>query len=82
MLISCIEHIINLATQALIKARSTGAFFDPTKGDHPLPSTAVPRNGSHRDEIAIVRAYGVKVGFFSAAFLSGMVATDGVLICT
>lgn len=52
---------MNLGVQALIKARSPGDYYDPTQSEHPLPETAMPRDGGHRDEVALIRAIGVKV---------------------
>ncbi|KZT24066.1 hypothetical protein NEOLEDRAFT_1210327 [Neolentinus lepideus HHB14362 ss-1] len=51
-------HIINLATQALIKAHTSGTYYDPHDPDACIPST--PLGTANRDEVALVRAIAVK----------------------
>ena len=53
----CLVHIINLATQALIKGHSKAKHYNPALlGEH-IPST----EGIDQDEIWLVRAIAVKV---------------------
>jgi hypothetical protein len=53
----CLAHIINLATQALIKGHSKAKHYNPALPDEHIPST----EGIDRDEIGLVRAIAVKV---------------------
>ena len=53
----CLEHIINLATQALIKAYSKSQYYNPARPDDDL----VAMSGKQRDVIGLVRATVVKV---------------------
>jgi hypothetical protein len=50
---SCLAHIINLATQALIGTYSKSPHFDPKNPDAHIPTT--------RDEVGLVRTIVVKV---------------------
>lgn len=50
---SCLAHIINLATQALISAYSRAPHFDPKDPEAHIPTS--------RDEVGLVRAIAVKV---------------------
>jgi len=50
---SCLAHIINLATQALISTYSKSLHFDPKQPDAHVPM-------SH-DEVGLIRAIAVKV---------------------
>ena len=52
---SCLAHVINLATQALISTYSKAPHFDPKN-----PEAHVPMG---RDEVGLVRAISVKVCF-------------------
>lgn len=56
-MLSCLAHIINLATQALIKGYSTSQHYDPFKPDDHIPDV----NATLRDEVGLVRAIAVKV---------------------
>ncbi|KAG6823240.1 hypothetical protein H0H92_010889 [Tricholoma furcatifolium] len=51
--LGCLAHVINLATQVLIKAYSSTPHFDPKNPTAHLPTT--------RDEVGLVRAITVKV---------------------
>jgi hypothetical protein len=53
---SCLAHVINLATQALISTYSKSPHFDPNKPEAHIPTT--------RDEVGLIRAIAVKVGHF------------------
>lgn len=50
---SCLAHVVNLATQKLIKSYSKSPHFDPKKPDAQVPTS--------RDEVGLVRAIVVKV---------------------
>lgn len=50
---SCLAHVINLATQALISTYSKSPHFDPKQPDVHVPTS--------RDEVGLVRAVVVKV---------------------
>ena len=50
---SCLAHVINLATQALISTYSKSPHFDPKQPDAHIPTS--------RDEVGLVRAIVVKV---------------------
>ena len=50
---SCLAHVINLATQALISTYSKAPYYDPEKPEAHVPSS--------RDEVGLVRAIAVKV---------------------
>jgi len=57
MILRCLAHIINLATQALISTRSKSKYYDPASLDeHPTDI-----DGINRDEVGLVRAICVKV---------------------
>ena len=53
-------HIINLATQALITARSKAKYYDPQDEEGHIPNLDVV----DRDELGLVRAISVKVRNF------------------
>ena len=54
----CLAHIVNLATQAVISARTKSKYFNGDPTDDHIPED----NGdSERDEIGIVRAICIKV---------------------
>lgn len=50
---SCLAHVVNLATQALIGAYSKSPHFDPKSPDSHIPTC--------RDEVGLIRAIVVKV---------------------
>jgi hypothetical protein len=50
---SCLAHVINLATQALISTYSKSPHFDPKNPDAHVPD--------ERDEVGLIRAIAVKV---------------------
>ena len=52
----CLAHVINLATQALIKAHTKSKYYNPINPEEHLPTTT----GYTRDEIGLVRAISVK----------------------
>jgi hypothetical protein len=54
----CLAHIINLATQALIKTRSKAKYFNPHEGNE---EDLDGEDGAERDELGLVRAICVKV---------------------
>jgi hypothetical protein len=54
---SCLAHVINLATQALIKGYSNSEHYNPAKPNDHLPDT----DALIRDEVGLVRAIAVKV---------------------
>jgi hypothetical protein len=55
--IRCLAHVINLATQAILKTYSNANHFDPQKPkDHEPDVLAVDQ-----DEVGLVRAIAVKV---------------------
>ncbi|OJT14236.1 hypothetical protein TRAPUB_9209 [Trametes pubescens] len=53
---SCLAHIINLATQALLDNYSKSWHYDPALPDADLVATA----GGHRDVVGLVRSIAVK----------------------
>ena len=53
---SCLAHVINLATQALIATYSKSPHFDPKN-----PKAHIPTS---RDEVGLVRAIVVKVQYY------------------
>ena len=55
---SCLAHIINLATQALLAAHSKSKHYDPTSPEDIVVAT---RDGFQRDEVGLIRAIAVKV---------------------
>ena len=54
---SCLAHIVNLATQALLAAHSKSKAYDPKEPNHDL----VAKHGSQRDEVGLVWSICVKV---------------------
>lgn len=57
-------HIINLATQAMISARSKAKYYDSHSEEQHVPDL----NGADRDELGLVRAISVKVRFLTLEF--------------
>jgi hypothetical protein len=55
--VQCMAHVVNLATQALIKAYSKSKHFDPENPDDHVPDT----EAFIRDEVGLIRAIAVKV---------------------
>ena len=55
---SCLAHIINLATQALLAAHSKSKHYDPTSPEDIVVAT---HDGFQRDEVGLIRAIAVKV---------------------
>jgi hypothetical protein len=53
----CLAHIINIATQALIQARSKTKYYNPHDIDEHTPDVTAPE----RDELGLIRAVSVKV---------------------
>ena len=53
MFCSCLAHVINLATQALISTYSKSLHFDPKNPEAHVPTS--------RDEVGLIRAIAVKV---------------------
>ena len=56
ILLRCLAHVINLATQAVIKAHLESQFYDPSKPDDHIPDTS----GFSRDVVGLVHAICVK----------------------
>lgn len=56
---SCLAHVINLATQAVISTYSKAKHFDPANPDAHEPNTDL--NSLTCDEVGLVRAITVKV---------------------
>ena len=56
----CLAHIINLAMQALISVCSKAKYYNPHVLDEHVPDT----NSHDRDEIGLIHAIVVKVGWF------------------
>jgi hypothetical protein len=54
---SCVAHIVNLATQALITAHTKSKHYDPSKPDQDL----VDNSSFDRDEVGLIRSITVKV---------------------
>lgn len=57
MVLRCLAHVINLATQAIIHVYSTTKHFDPTEPDSHDPDVFA----AERDEVGLIRAITVKV---------------------
>lgn len=53
-------HVINLATQALIKGYSKAKYYSPAKPDEHIPDV----DAVERDEVGLIRAIAVKVSLF------------------
>jgi hypothetical protein len=53
---SCLAHIINLATQALISTRSKAKYYSPDTDDAHIPDLAA----AERDEVGLVQVISVK----------------------
>jgi hypothetical protein len=60
---SCLAHVINLATQALISTYSKSPHFDPKNPEAHVPTS--------RDEVGLVRAITVKVCIKQQAIVIG-----------
>jgi hypothetical protein len=57
MVSSCLAHVINLATQALLSTYSKTKFFNPEKPEEHNPDL----EAAERDVVGLVRAITVKV---------------------
>jgi len=64
MFCSCLAHVINLATQALISTYSKAPHFDPKNPEAHEPTS--------RDEVGLVRAITVKVYIMSPLLRRGV----------
>jgi hypothetical protein len=53
----CLAHVINLATQAVIKAYSKSKFYDPSKPNNHILDTS----GFSWDAVGLVHAICIKV---------------------
>jgi hypothetical protein len=73
----CLAHIINLATQALIKGHSKAKHYNPALPDEHIPST----EGIDRDEIGLVRAIAVKVWITCSICPTYSEHRSGTVIC-
>ena len=58
--VSCLAHVINLATQALIKGHSNAKYYNPATPDEHIPDV----DAYLRDEVGLIRAIAVKVILF------------------
>ena len=56
----CLAHVINLATQALIKGYSKSKHYDPAKPNEHFPDT----DALIQDEVGLVHAIAVKVSTY------------------
>ena len=56
--IRCLAHIVNLATQAIISARSKSKYYNSNPDDNYIPDDL---GAALRDEVGIVRAICIKV---------------------
>lgn len=56
-MLSCLAHVINLATQALIKTYTKSKHYNPASPEDHMPITT----GNDRDEVGLIRAISVKV---------------------
>ena len=56
-MLRCLAHVINLATQALIKTHTKSKHYNPASPEEHIPTTT----GQNRDEIGLIRAISVKV---------------------
>lgn len=76
-LFSCLAHIINLATQALISTRSKAKYYNPHDNEiHETPNMdAEP--GHQRDEVGLIRAICVKV---HRSFLKSEYANNRIIL--
>ena len=76
---SCLAHVINLATQALIKGHSKAKYYNPATPDEHIPDV----DAYLRDEVGLIRAIAVKVSpFVAEAILHAMADTDlGTIFC-
>ena len=59
LLYSCLAHIINLATQAVISTHSKSKYYSEDPEDNTVPENA---GTGDWDKIGIIRAICVKVG--------------------
>jgi hypothetical protein len=55
--IRCLAHVINLATQALIKAHSKAKHYNPAAPNEHMPDT----DEMVRDEVGLIHTIAVKV---------------------
>jgi hypothetical protein len=76
ILLRCLAHVINLATQAVIKAHSKSKFYDPSKPDDHIPDTS----GFSRDAVGLVRAICVKVIDYTYTKMYTHFLLEGVLV--
>lgn len=76
ILLRCLAHVINLATQAVIKAHSKSKFYDPSKPDDHIPDTS----GFSRDAVGLVRAICVKVIDYTYTKMYTHFLLEGALI--
>ncbi|KAG2744583.1 hypothetical protein P692DRAFT_201808334 [Suillus brevipes Sb2] len=54
--ICCLAHVINLATQALMKTHTKSKYYNPASPEEYVPSTM----GRDRDKVGLIRAISVK----------------------
>ena len=72
-------HVINLATQALIKGHSNAKYYNPATPDEHIPDV----DAYLRDEVGLIRAITVKVIlFWSQRHIQYVSDTDlGTIFC-
>ena len=58
---SCLAHIVNLATQAVLRTHSKSKHYDPKEPEKHEPDV----EEDYRDEIGLIRLIVVKVTFFN-----------------
>ena len=56
-MLRCLAHVINLATQALIKTHTKSKHYNPASPEEHIPTTT----GQNCNEIGLIRAILVKV---------------------
>jgi len=76
ILLRCLAHVINLATQAVIKAHSKSKFYDPSKPNDHIPDTS----GFSWDAVGLVCAICVKVIDYTYTKMYTHFLLEGVLV--
>lgn len=74
---SCLAHIINLATQAMISTHSKAKYYNPAMPDEHLPDST----GPYRDEVGLIRAVAVKVLYEFWNLILADLLLSGTVIC-
>jgi hypothetical protein len=60
--IRCFAHIVNLASQAVISARSKSKYYNGNPDDDHIPDDL---GAALRDEVGIIRAICIKVRYYN-----------------